>query len=58
MELNLAKEDAKLLLMSRVENAKARLASRGSPLLDNHEPLSLLLDMAEATQPTNQPAST
>ena len=53
MELNFASENAKLSFMSRVENAKARLASRGSLSLDSHKLLSLLLDMAEATPPTN-----
>ena len=58
MELNFTSENAKLSFMSRVENAKARLAPRGSPPLDSRELLSLLLDMAEATPPTNQSAST
>ena len=58
MKLNFATVDAKLSFMSRVENAKARLAPRGSPPLDSRELLSSLLDMSEATPPTNQPAST
>ena len=55
MELKFASEDAKVSFLSRIESAKARLAPRGSPLLDNRELLSSLLDMAEAT-PSNQPA--
>ena len=58
MELNFATEDAKLSFMSRLENAKVRLAPRGSPPLDSRELLSSLIDMAEATPPTNQSAST
>ena len=34
------------------------LPELGSPPLDSHELLSSLLDMAEATPPTKQPAST
>ena len=56
MELNFASEDAKVSFMSRMETAKARLAPRGSPPLDNRELLCSLLDMAEATPPSNQPA--
>ena len=55
MELNFASEDAKLSFMSRVENAKARLAPSSSSPLDSRELLSSLLDMAEAT---HQPGST
>ena len=47
MELNFASEDAKVSFMTRMESAKARLAPRGSPPLDNRD---------EATHPTNQPA--
>ena len=58
MELNFASEDAKRSFLLRVENAKQRLAPSGSPPLDNHELLGSLLDMAEATPPTNQQATT
>ena len=37
---------------------KAKLTPRGSLPLDSRELLSLLLDMAKATPPINQPAST
>ena len=54
MELSFASEDAKLSFMSRVENAKARHAPRGSLPLDSRQLLSLLLDVAEATPSTNE----
>ena len=46
--------------MSRVENAKARLTPRAGLTApgQSRELLSSLLDMAEATPPTKQPAST
>ena len=37
MELNFASEDAKRSFLLRVENAKQRLAPRGSPPQDNRE---------------------
>ena len=58
MELNFASEDTKQSFLLRVENAKQRLAPRGSPLLDSRELLRSFLDMAEVTPPTNQPAAT
>ena len=35
-----------------------RLAPRGSSSLENRKLLTMLLDMAEATPPSNQPTST
>ena len=58
MELNFASEDAKHSFLLRLENTKHRLAHRGSPPLDSRELLRSLLDMVEATPPTNQPAAT
>ena len=40
-----------------MENAKQRLAPRGSPPLGSRKLLSYLLDMAETTPPTNQPGT-
>ena len=58
MELNFATEDARRSFLLRTENAKQRLAPRGSPPLDSRELLSSLLDKAEATPPNNQPSTT
>ena len=40
MEMTFTIEDAKLSFNTRMDNAKARLAPRGSPPLDKHELLT------------------